>query len=567
MRTGVVPFRPLDQGNHAKQTMNRQAIPRILALATALITTLWITGSSRRLSATFDEPVYLRCGLDCWANQTHKPLMRLGTMPLPVDVETFPLHLWHWWHQTTPDWESDFGWMLTVARTTALLFWWNLLWQCWRLGRDLAGPWCGFWVLAAVALEPNLMGHAALATTDIAVTGCMLATLVEYLRHRQAPSRLQWWKVALWWALSLFAKASSLVFVPILVFSAEAPGLWEMWRLHGASRELARAYWIKLKGWMALGFTALGVVFLLVGTDFQRERTFVEWADSLKPGSGRDAMAWLADHLRIFTNAGEGLAQQIKHNMRGHPSYLLGVEHPKAVWFHFPVLLLIKLPLWFFVLLPFTVWRQIRSPWVPGLVACGLLLAFSINCRVQIGLRLVFPLVVMLMVVTGVSMAAWWRDSGRRWGPALASLALLGLGGWTMAHQFPDGLRHINPLWADETRPQTLVSDSNYDWGQGLFDLAEQVEHDADHPIWVAYWGGDPRVDRDPFRRLVPAAQGITDEASLEKWLAGKTVAVSATILNGPPLPAEYTVLRRYFQRQNPNQLTRSYSVFYDTKH
>jgi hypothetical protein len=73
-------------------------------------------------------------------------------------------------------------------------------------------------------------------------------------------------------------------------------------------------------------------------------------------------------------------------------------------------------------------------------------------------------------------------------------------------------------------------------------------------------------VDRDPFRRLVPAAQGITDEASLEKWLAGKTVAVSATILNGPPLPAEYTVLRRYFQRRTPDHLTRSYSVFHGAK-
>ena len=543
--------------------MNSQMIPRAIALVVALATTLWIIGSSQRLSATFDEPVYLQCGLNCWSHHTHKPLMRLGTMPLPVDVETFPLHLWHWWHQTTPNWDNDFGWMLTVARTTALLFWWNLLLQCWRLGMLVSGPWCGFWVMTAVALEPNLMGHAALATTDIAVTGCLLATLVEYLRYRQSPSRLLWWKVALWWALSLFAKASALVFVPLLILSAEAPTLWDLWRQHGISRDLLKGLWTKLKGWMALGFTALAVVFLLVGSDFQRERTFVEWANGLKPGGMHDTMAWLADHLRLFTNAGEGLAQQIKHNMRGHPSYLLGVGHPKAVWYHFPVLLLIKLPTWFWVLLPFTLWRQWKSAWVPGLVACGLLLSFSVNCRVQIGLRLVFPLVVMLMVLTGVSLAAWWRDAvGRRWGPALASLVLLTWGGWTMARQFPDGIRYLNDFWADSSRPQTLVSDSNYDWGQGLLDLADRVGHDAAHPIWVAYWGGDPRVDRDPFRRLVPSAQGITDEARLDEWLQGKTVAISATILNGPPLPAEYEIIRRHFQKKSPDVLTRCYAVY-----
>ena len=115
-----------------------------------------------RRRKSFDEPVYLKCGLDCWNNHTHKPLMRLGTMPLPVDLETLPLYLWCHFSGKQLDWENDFGWMLGVARTTALVFWWNLLFQCFRLGCIVRGPWCGFFALAAVAVEPNLMGHAAL---------------------------------------------------------------------------------------------------------------------------------------------------------------------------------------------------------------------------------------------------------------------------------------------------------------------------------------------------------------------------------------------------------------------
>jgi hypothetical protein len=135
-----------------------------------------------------------------------------------------------------------------------------------------------------------------------------------------------------------------------------------------------------------------------------------------------------------------------------------------------------------------------------------------------------------------------------------------------MARQFPDGLRYINDFSANNAQPQSLVSDSNYDWGQGLFDLANNLKPDLKpdpaQPLWVVYWGGDPRVDLPPFRRLTPAAQGITNADSLKLWLPGKTVAVSATILHGPPLSPEYELIRQHFQNQKPIQLTRCYAVY-----
>ena len=545
--------------------VSKKYLPVFLSILLVCTTTLWIIGSSIQLSATFDEPVYLKCGLDCWQNHTHKPLMRLGTMPLPVDFETFPLYVWYSISGKPMDWENDFGWMLAVARTTALVFWWNLLLQCFRLGCRVGGGWCGFFTLSAVALEPNLMGHAALATTDIAVTGCMIASLVGYLKYQIAPTRWNWWETVFWWAISLFAKASALAFVPILIFSAELPSLVRQWRESSEKH----AFWDRFRQvfsvWVRMGFTALFVTFLLCGSDFKQETTFVSWAKGLSEGPVRETMVWISENLRMFTNAGEGFAQQIKHNLRGHPSYLLGIDRETAVWYHFPVLLLIKLPTWFFFLLPFVLWRQKANPWLPGLIACGFLLAFSINCRVQIGLRLVFPLVVMLMVVLGIALHDWWRNSGSRWiAPALASLLLFGGAGFTMARQFPDGIRYINDFWAREGVPQTLVSDSNYDWGQGLLQLMDIAKAGKypNQPVWVAYWGADPRVNHDPLRRLVPSDQKIIDEESLKAWLRGKTIAVSATVLYGPPLPGEYKVLRKYFQNHPPRDITRSFVVY-----
>jgi hypothetical protein len=39
-------------------------------------------------------------------------------------------------------------------------------------------------------------------------------------------------------------------------------------------------------------------------------------------------------------------------------------------------------------------------------------------------------------------------------------------------------------------------------------------------------------------------------------------VAVSATILHGPPLSPEYELIRQHFQNQKPIQLTRCYAVY-----
>ena len=44
-----------------------------------------------------------------------------------------------------------------------------------RLGRTFGGAWGGRLAVALVACDPNLLGHAALATTDIALVACMIS--------------------------------------------------------------------------------------------------------------------------------------------------------------------------------------------------------------------------------------------------------------------------------------------------------------------------------------------------------------------------------------------------------
>src|SRR5262249_12823680 len=153
----------------------------------------------------------------------------------------------------------------------------------------------------------------------------------------------------------------------------------------------------------------------------------------LPAGRTHDAMCWTSDHLRIFTNAGEGIVRQIKHNIRGHGTYLVGVVADRALWYYFPVLLTIKLslplllcPLVVVILRP----RALVS--YVGVIALALLV-FSFNCRVQIGIRLVLPLVAFLIVAAAASVVGALREwpvsmnGARRLAPAF-SVFLVALG-------------------------------------------------------------------------------------------------------------------------------------------
>ena len=51
----------------------------------------WCLSAAQQLSATFDEPTYLRLGLEHWRTGSARELLELGVMPLAADLQTLPL--------------------------------------------------------------------------------------------------------------------------------------------------------------------------------------------------------------------------------------------------------------------------------------------------------------------------------------------------------------------------------------------------------------------------------------------------------------------------------------------
>src|SRR5262245_46462261 len=86
---GAVQMRATGQGS--------QLFDWLWFLTWGIASSIWCVTAAGQLSATFDEPCYVSRGLEHWRTGTPRQLMLLGTMPLPVDVETLPLYLWEQW--------------------------------------------------------------------------------------------------------------------------------------------------------------------------------------------------------------------------------------------------------------------------------------------------------------------------------------------------------------------------------------------------------------------------------------------------------------------------------------
>jgi hypothetical protein len=509
-----------------------------------ILSSAWCLTATRELSATFDEPFYLRAGVESWRSGSNRELMKAGTMPLPVDVQCLPIYLYEQIRGERFDIERDFHALLPFARATNLVFWWLLLGYGMFLARRFGGSWAGRLAVVFLATEPSFLGHACLATTDIALAAMILVFAYHYECGRDGDWKRRWLLPGVLYGLAMAAKVSALVFVPIVIVAMEIPRWvtamrnWDdratLWRSTAAYR--ADAWKIFVVGMV--------VVFAYCGSDWQPH-----------PKLSGNAPA-------VFPNAGDAFHYQVKHNVRGHGAYLLGEWHERAVWYYFPVTLSIKLTMPVLLLLGGLAVFRPRTLCTSLGIAALLLFLFSLTCRVQIGVRLQFPLIAFLLLAVAVGLTrslSAWDERSRNVLIALLTLgcSLLALSVW------PDGLRYANELWGGGDVVHEHLSDSNADWGQGIPDLDRWTQDNRLPLAWVWYYGKDPGIACNPERCLPLHMRELFDirtPSDMWPYVRGKLVAVSTSILYGDPAIGEHAV--EFFRKREPNGRTRNFFIY-----
>jgi hypothetical protein len=513
-------------------------------LGWALASSAWCVAAASQLGATFDEPVYLVRGLEHWRTGSHSGLLRLGTMPLPVDVDTLPLYLWERWHKTVIDPARDWEQVIHWARAGTLVFWWLLLAYVWKTGRLLAGPWGSRLGVAMVACEPSFLAHAGLATTDIAVSACVLGFVYHFRAGRDAGWIRRLALPAFWFGAAVLAKASGMVYGVVCLLVLDLERLLRTGALRMPTQGNLKDYALQIadqfkplrRDMMAIVAGGFAMVFLYCGSDWGPEPSFVRWARSLPEGPAGQLMVWSAEHLRIFSNAGEAIVRQIKHNMHGHGAYLLGHTDPRALWYYFPVLLTVKLSLSILVAVILVAVLQPRALLNWAILAAAILVALSVTWHVQIGIRIVLPLAALAIVGVAAALVHAYQTVDSAWKRRLLStVAGTGVIATTMAAiaVWPDGLSYVNLAWGGTSTGYLRVSEANYDWGQGLKELAAWQHKNSIRNLDVWYFGTDPTLNRLPLREVKLHVEPLHRPADVLPLVRGHYLAVSTTLLYG----------------------------------
>lgn len=522
--------------------------------------------TARGTGPVFDEPIYLNAGLEHWRSGSRHELMRLGTMPLPVDVETLPLFVWERWRGRPIDAEHEMRGILPIARAGNLLFWWVLLIYGWLAARQIAGPWAGILGATLLAGEPIMLGHASLATTDLSLAACTLAFAYHFRTGREGTWR---WRVGvptLWFAGAVLVKASGIFFAPLSMVAIEVERLWpqggprRIERLRAALKPMWRDM-ARIAGWGML------LVLVYCGCDWMPEPSFVEWAKGLPEGSvGRALMLPVAEHLRIFRNGAEPIVRQMRHNLHGQGAegaYLLGLTG-HAFWYYYPVALAIKLTLAPLVMLATLALLSARALRNWALAVAGALLLLSLASRLQIGIRLVLPLVAFLIVGLAAAIVTALRDT-HGWRQRLLKAEALAAVAWVAfaaLSAWPNEICYTNELWGGTTQGYLYLSDSNYDWGQGVGELERWRQSHRVKLLDVWYFGRDPQIGDSGFRSDRIEQMTFPSAEDVRNWLQGKMLAVSTTMLYGEIRSPAGLEMMNYLRTQRPVARTTTFLIF-----
>src|SRR5262249_10265041 len=152
---------------------------------------------------------------------------------------------------------------------------------------------------------------------------------------------------------------------------------------------------------------------------------------------------------------------------------------------YFPIALTIKTPAPMLALLLSVLMIRPRNLLTPLGGIALVLLVFSLNCRVQIGIRFMFTLMAVTYIALAAAVARTWslrtQDSGLRtenpdggtlstrhsvlssryiprWFVGILLAVMAGTSAWI----WPHGLGYINQLWGGVEHGYRHLSDSNY---------------------------------------------------------------------------------------------------------
>ncbi len=409
------------------------ALALIVAVACVRVARTWAV-----FSATADEPQHIAAGIEWWGRAdvvqhepwrtVNPPLARIavglgpylaGTRSTPFLRDTL---------YTGPGYERN----LLLSRPGVLPFLALTIVLTWVLARRAYGEATGWIAAVIVSCTPAILGHAGLATTDVAFTATFLLALLALLRWIEQPT----WGRALLGGLAIglaaATKFSALVLPAFALVAAVArrslgprPG--------SARRMLGHA--------PVMGLVAFAVVWAAYRFAVAAPASLWQagWLDdtlhACLPSEGRrHAAEWLLAHRLPAPAAFLALFELCGQEAPGRStSYLLGQLTQDGFPAFFLIALAVKTPLPVIALAAFGFFALVFNRGDAGarfralapVLAAAVFLAAVIRSRHNIGVRHVLPVMALLALPAAHGAVTAWRATRRRIAGRIAAGAAL----------------------------------------------------------------------------------------------------------------------------------------------
>ena len=543
---------------------SRRALTLLILFACVLATGCW-----RVYSNTWDEPEHLAAGIELLDrgkyeyDTEHPPLGRvfLAIGPYLAGAHSFgtpppegtPEGL-HILYMKGAYWRD-----LTLARLGMLPFLVLLLIATWLWARRLLSEGAALLAVVLLISVPPVLGHAALASLDVAAAATMLLALYALQRWITSARLSDAALLGLTAGLAVVTKFSS---VPFLAISLVVLALthWVAARLarappQAADPGAAAASWrTRTVGLLIAALGALLPVWIAYGprvSDPAGVEFRFNWAVSylLQQHGVSHAFGVLFAHLwlpRELEDLVNGMVAVKAHNDSGHLSYLLGQVRMTGWWYFYLVALAVKTPIPLLIAGPIgMVWlavsgfRRADSRAVaPLAVVVAILFFASAVSHINIGIRhilIVYPFFAVggaWLTVRAwrairsrpkseearktsdsamVSQTANYRAKELQNPPVVAATAALTLALlWQLSplwRAYPDYLPYFNETVA---HPEGVLVDSDLDWGQDLHRLEVRAAQLHIGRLNLAYRGtADLRREPLPQLHVLPPRERV----------------------------------------------------------
>jgi hypothetical protein len=372
-------------------------------------------------------------------------------------------------------------------------------------GRELFGFWTATAVLALYCVEPNILAHASLVTTDFGLTCFGFGAVYFLWRTSRRLTIGNFLASAMFFSLAQVSKFSALIFGPIVLVLLAVqllhPDPWPCAFVKGGELRSRGSKVITAIALVAcLALTAYAAVWaaydfrfgpVVPNADIQMVRNNPGFLRHM-PAISRVA-GWLDDHKLVPDAYAQSLIlSQIKAQHR--TAYLAGQFSRTGWWYYFPVAFGVKTPLIILVLLicGLALLTQKRNRWKIDaaflVLPPAMFFGIAMTAHLNIGLRHILPIYPAVLLIAGVTLEeirAKWQAPAL---PILVALACVEL-----STVYPHCLAFFNQGVGGPSNGHRILLDSNIDWGQDLKSLKKWMNEHHVGEISLSYFGtADP---------------------------------------------------------------------------